>query len=131
MIRNPEAHARAIESDSIVRYEMPFLLSEGVVVKTIAISPRGCEYENSETDEQITALEGLMDQHRSQPGHEEDVFSWSSENGRLNRGRVHVGTVYMVDGDGVVNHRGALHEGKVWQSESWVVDLDGTVSPAE
>jgi hypothetical protein len=99
---------------------------------TQAISARtGWEYEHDETDEQIDAIEGLIAQHRAQPGHEEDTFSWTSSTGD-GEGVIRIGTTYHEPGDGVVNlGNGQLLEGRVWVTETWEIDPDGTVRAAE
>lgn len=104
----------------------------------------GWRYEHDETDEQINALEKLMQQIRVESGAATDndgrddagfplrgaTFSWT----RDEDGNVVVGTMYVEDGpaDSVVSPGGDMPavEGKQWVTEVWNIAPDGNVTEA-
>lgn len=93
----------------------------------------GWEYEHDETDEQIDAIEDLIETIRAEEGVTPDspqttrgvTFTWNSKG--PGKADVVIGTAGVVPGDGVVNARGQILEGAVWQSETWTIKPDGTV----
>jgi len=106
-----------------------------------AISARGWEYEHGETDAQIAAIEGLIDQVRVESGASDENkgtcettggclrgthFSWNVDRD----GNVVIGTTYTERGDGVVSYRGAQLPGFVWVSETWTISPAGKVKGA-
>ena len=103
----------------------------------------GWRYEHDETDEQIDAIEKLVNQVRVESGAATDndgrddtdgtplrgaTFSWS----RDDAGNVAISTMYVEDGpaDSVVSPGAGYPpvEGKQWVSETWLIAPDGTVS---
>lgn len=100
----------------------------------------GWRYEHDETDEQIAAIELLINQVRADSGAATDndgvdddglalrgaTFSWT----RDEDGSIVIGTTYAEDGpaDSVAVGRSGPVEGKQWVSETWNIAPDGTVS---
>jgi hypothetical protein len=105
----------------------------------------GWRYEHDETDEQINAIELLINQVREDSGAATDndgrdddgmplrgaTFSWT----RDEDGIVVISTMYVEDGpaDSVVSPGGGHEpvEGKQWVSETWKIALDGSVSEGD
>ena len=98
--------------------------------------------EHDETDEQINAIETLINQVRADSGAATDndgrddagfplrgaTFSWTKDAD----GNIVIGTLSVEDGpaDSVVSPGGDFPpvEGKQWVTETWVIAPDGTVS---
>lgn len=126
------------ESELIARNitdAVPLSVGQGSTTATSAKT--GWVYEHDETDAQINAIEGLIEQVRDQaaadgppaPGAPKrgDTFSWSSTTPE-GEGIIVIGTAYVEPGDGVVNLGAAgIHTGFVWAEERWEIDPDGTV----
>jgi hypothetical protein len=105
----------------------------------------GWRYEHDETDEQIAAIETLINQVRADSGADTDndgrddegmplrgaTFSWT----RDEEGNMVIGTMYVEDGpaDSIVSPGGDFSpvEGKQWVSEVWKIAPDGTVSEGD
>jgi hypothetical protein len=102
----------------------------------------GWRYEHDETDEQINAIETLINQVRVDSGAATDndgrddngfplrgaTFSWVKDEA----GNIVISTMYVEDGpaDSVVTPGGGADpvEGKQWATETWSIAPDGTVS---
>lgn len=114
--------------------------------ETQAISQAtGWRYEHDETDEQIDAIELLINQVRVESGAATDndgrddegmplrgaTFSWT----RDEDGNMVIATMYVVDGppDSVVSPGAGLPPvtGKAWANEVWKIAPDGAVSEGD
>lgn len=103
----------------------------------------GWRYEHDETDEQINAIELLINQVRTDSGAATDndgldddglplrgaTFSWTKDE----EGNIVISTMYVEDGpeDSVVSHgpdKNDVMTGKQWVTETWSIAPDGTVS---
>jgi hypothetical protein len=111
----PTPKAKAVEVPLVIRRPG----AEKGQGETQAISQRGWEYEHDETDEQIAAIENMIDTIRLEEGvvmgdsynKRGVVFSWS----RQEDGSILIGTTYKGDDD-------------LWISETWEIAPDGTVT---
>lgn len=99
----------------------------------------GWEYEHGETDEQINAIEGLIQEARTESGASHDNLGTCPDTGHCLLGSTFSWTV-DADGDvilsaaftkdepgSVVNIRGTLLADAAWASHTWVIGTDGTV----